>query len=428
MSKRTAFGLLLEKALEDAFGDWRDRLNHESWLPRTSYLDTIEKWVDEGTLPSLKKFNLFLSNVALLEEVKQQLRDGYSDLKNQRRRSSSDKTLQLLTEDQTSVSIRNNRYVPLVGLPNVIARTDINRLVGIRKIGQQLADKLLEDGAHFISVEGQGGIGKTATVLWTIDHIRQLNRFAGIVWITIGNYYSLDSGQIGNFGEQTILSRIAQLLQIDIEQNIIGILQETPYLIVVDNINTKEEATSVMDVLQPLTSGVSRVLITSRFSLTPQFMFVSPLELEPLSIKQVAQLLKDYSKVKLSTKKVNEIYGVVGGIPLALHLLASLAQTESITALINGIEAAQKSSFDKRGRISTMFEYLYGSIWAKLTDKTREFIVLFARQSPADGAILREYALISCCVVDDCLDLLEQGLRYYIITAHGIDDDQYLDA
>lgn len=421
MSKKTPFGMLLEEVLERTFGDWRKRTD---WLPDGFSFDTVENWIVEGTLPQTHNFLSLLSELNTTDLYKEALKNAYFDLKVARRKKRSEKSAdEQVTIDPIPPQPANT---PLIGISSVVAQIDVNRLVGVGEMGQAVVDSLLKDNARFISIEGQGGIGKTAIALWVVDRIRQEQRFEGIVWITVGDYFSLSLGEIATIESEPLLDQIARLLSLTHSQMVTNVLQNSAYLIVIDNIETDTDAQSILPLLQALALGKSRVLLTSRYSISQDYAHVLSLEVQPLSRASVGDLLHWFSKVKLSPKKMDEVYEVVGGIPLALHLLARLVKSGNLTSLLNGIKNAKHDESDQGAKIAAMFEFIYGRIWQRLAEDTRQFIVLFARQSPPGGHLLRDYALISCCVQDDCTSVLEQALSYYLVTSYGEDDNQYL--
>jgi hypothetical protein len=274
---------------------------------------------------------------------------------------------------------KEKKYIPLHKLSMSTDEIDLGQLVGIDVLVQRIVKSITrENGSRFISVEGQGGIGKTSIAFAVIEQIRRDTNFKAVIWISVGGYLSLATFELGNQGYESILSQVGKIFTLPDESSVLNLLENEPYLVVIDNIETKQEAEGgLLNGLVSLTQGKSRFLITSRFAMRSHFSFINSIELKELSIHNVQKLLESLfeGKEKITTQKAARIKSIVGGIPLAIHILARLARATNLTSVLDNIEQLQIDIEDKREKLSIAFNYIYGEIWKNYLHATTKKMV-----------------------------------------------------
>ena len=323
-----------------------------------------------------------------------------------------------------------SQYVPLHRLTSSYDQVELGSILGIETIVDELVSLVSSyEGSRFISIEGQGGIGKTTVAYVVVAKLRQTSRFKAVLWITNGNYFSLASGDISQSQYSSTLEQIGQILNIDDQNKIMSILHTEPYLIVVDNIETEEDAHLALAGLDKLAQGKSRFIITSRRALNPEYFYIRSIKLLPLKEKKASDLLQELlSRIghNLSDDKAIEIVNIVGRIPLAIHLIAGLARIEPLDEIMQEIRYYQTNVNDRLKKIDIMFKHMYGRIWLSLSGELRNFLVCIALQTPVEG-IPREWAGMVCGISETQLsDFLSQTLDYSLITLNGLDQKTIL--
>jgi hypothetical protein len=318
------------------------------------------------------------------------------------------------------------QYVPLHRLTPSCEQIELGSIVGIESIVDDVISVVSSyDGSRFISIEGQGGIGKTTVAYVVVAKLRQTPRFKAILWITNGNYFSLASGNISQTQYASTLEQVGQILNIDDNSKIVSILHTEPYLVVVDNIETEEDAQLALSGLDKLAQGNTRFIITSRRSLNPEYFYIRSIKLLPLKEERACHLLQQLlfrMGHTLSDHKALEIVNVVGRIPLAIHIIVGLARIEPLDEIVQEIRYYQRDVNDRLKKIDIMFKHMYGRIWLSLGDEVRDFLVCIALQTPVDG-IPREWAGAACGISETQLsDFLSETLDYSLITVNGLDE------
>jgi len=271
------------------------------------------------------------------------------------------------------------------GRVNELAHTE---LVGVKKLEKGVTGSIFGIYTPFTSLEGQGGIGKTSICHAAVRHIcnRTDAKFEMVLWLELGGYFSLAKGtSIRSDTEQDLVTQLRSMFGVD---DFEVPLRTKPYLVVIDNIETEDQAESVMSVIQPLAQAPSRFLLTSRYRLNQKFPNVNAISVPPLKRKDgerlLRQLLDGRGRLRLDTQEVEHILDVVGGIPLAIHLLARLAlntATMSLKDIVDALAQARNSAAGGDDVIEKMFEYLYAGIWNLLSDDTRDLLIALALYS-----------------------------------------------
>ena len=249
--------------------------------------------------------------------------------------------LLLATHYSNATNLLNKWWGPkeLQVIPNRLVRMEHTRLIGRETERKQLLDLLSPRyAAPLITVDGIGGVGKTALVLdvaYQALHASihaivspEIPTFDAIIFVTSKQQYLTPQGILQQAQTDRTLRKIFQEVaktldrsdipatpsyeQADLVSEILG-LQQT--LLIVDNLETMEDKQEILSFLYRLPPTV-KVVVTTR----ERAMF-APIRLEQLA-QEAAQVLieqqAEEKQVKLNTGEPKMLYQRIGGIPAAL--------------------------------------------------------------------------------------------------------------
>jgi hypothetical protein len=137
--------------------------------------------------------------------------------------------------------------------------------------------------------------------------------------------------------------------------------------------------------LRPL-AGSTRFLITSRYSLR-EFDFVTCRSVPELSAQHSIELLRGEINhhtsggIYVSEDDLQRIYAVVGGIPLALKLVAAQAVSLPISRCLEGLQTHAMNR-----QPEALFTYIYRRTWQLLSDPARRLLFALYDTISPEGA------------------------------------------
>lgn len=288
------------------------------------------------------------------------------------------------------------------------------RLFGIAPLLEDLAGLLLDPvGPAIVALHGMGGIGKT-TLAGAFACECGRTAFAGVAWISAQRQQLLLTGEWREAEDQPLiydelLSGLAlQLGRPDLvamtlaarEDALKRVLKARSHLVVIDNV---EGASSAHDLAERLPSlaNPSRFLLTGRRSLHG-YPFIQSLEVPPLSRADSCALLR--SELQRHTRRsgsvddqtLEEVFRLVGGLPLALKLLAGQLAQLPLGHVLRNLERAGGQA------ARHLYDYVYRESWNALDDAARRLLVSMLLIAPT-GADCEYLAQISG-LTDDALD------------------------
>ena len=138
------------------------------------------------------------------------------------------------------------------------------------------------DGPAFVSLEGLGGMGKTALARAVAFALAEDSDFDGIAWISARQTWLNDRGAIettpdaatsladivARLATQLGFVELAGLSAADKLDRLAGFLKSTRQLIVIDNLESVSDVELLLPALMPL-ARPTRFLLTSRQTLSP---------------------------------------------------------------------------------------------------------------------------------------------------------------
>ncbi|MHB8627207.1 MAG: NB-ARC domain-containing protein [Aggregatilineales bacterium] len=284
-----------------------------------------------------------------------------------------------------------------VWLPNAEYSNYLDSGGAVEEITQLLS---ATTGPRLLSIEGLGGIGKTALARRIAEHILIKSEMARVIWISARQIHfnpaalnSLEPDDYAAHSRADVISTLVNKLGYEhlnrlstdaqIEQ-LIPIFTDLPALVVIDNLETLDDSRLLIPDLKRL-QGATRFLLTSRDSLAGfDGVYIYPVP--GLSLGDSQKLL-EAEIGRLGTKRsftrveAKQIYDTVGGVPLALKLIAAqFAVVPDLSKVLEGVRKAERGE-----KPELMFDFIYRRTWRLLTAAGRRLLVAIYDSVSPDG-------------------------------------------
>jgi hypothetical protein len=323
--------------------------------------------------------------------------------------------VQKLQREASKIEARSQGTHPDLPLP------DYTRLIG----HQQYSNELLElfsdaSGPGIVSLEGMGGIGKSAVARYFVSTPQVIQQWQTIVWVSARQSILSENGQV-----TAVLDAIATLEDISIRlcdqlslfslaskalperlEGLRGVLLQQPHLIVVDNLETVEEYRQLIPALAKM-AGKSRFLITSRQTLR-DFGYVHTIPVKEMDEYTAYELMQGEiarrgRSISIADASFSALYGLIGGLPLAIKFVAAQLNLLPLSTILDGFRTAQGSS-------DGLYHYLYWQTWNALSNPSRSLLLSFLPADPEgeDLDFLREMSGLPDEVFFEALRGLDQ--------------------
>lgn len=275
-------------------------------------------------------------------------------------------------------------------------------LFGFEEATNKLADKLSEsDPPWIITITGLGGIGKSSLADACIR--RSLRSFAydRVIWLQASSN-SLSGAPLTSEESYTQLSNaLAERLwpetPQDTESGILArareILTDRPHLIVIDNLETAETTSFLVEKVRNWTNP-TKFFFTTRARPTGQTS-VYYHSLDELSLTDATALLYHQAEViglddlsSAAKEDTEAIYAVTGGNPLALKLVVSLAAVLPLPQVLEDIARSRP------GPIEELYRHIYWESWRSLGENAQTLLQAMPLVAEA-GALPEQMRAIS---------------------------------
>lgn len=288
-------------------------------------------------------------------------------------------------EDSASAEWRNNMLNRL-GIPSY------ETLVGIDTPEKILKEALYDEKTNFIiSIDGIGGLGKTALADYLARQTIKTTQFDEIAWVTAKHTHlsmlgrlQIESGRpaltlpllIENlFSQLNVADNHENITQLQRQRLLHRFIKERKCLIIIDNLETVADYKNLLPELKKW-QDPSKFLLTSRIRLIaePGIFSYSHKELdEPAALQLIRQEAKRAGFSDLATARDDDlvqIFNVVGGNPLALKLIIGQLRFYSLSRVLERF-AETKENKASEG----IFDYIFREIWESLDDNSKAVVV-----------------------------------------------------
>ena len=273
------------------------------------------------------------------------------------------------------------------------------KLVGVETHLNWLIDALTKQGKPWlISVEGAGGLGKTALTTEAIQRPELSRPFQGVAWVSAqqrafvpgSGLYKRDQPTLTVEGlANTLLGQLDELplTPLSLEQKLAVLnrrFAETPHLIIIDNLETAADYEMLLPHLRKL-ANPSKVILTTRQSLQ-SYSDIACLSLSELKRVAALQLIRDVAQrqgprmlASASEAQLQRIYNIVGGNPLALKLVVAQISALSLSEVLRNLTQIEDTDTDQ------LYDYLYRQAWQLLDAQSRKawLMMLLAQNGTA---------------------------------------------
>ncbi len=270
------------------------------------------------------------------------------------------------------------------------------RLFGVEGVLALLLARLEAPDDHWlISLEGMGGLGKTALAREAAGRLAETDRFAGIAWETARRefytWHGLEHSDRPALTFEQLLDAIADqlggsdagLLPLPAKQeHVRALLRTRPCLVVVDNLEPAMDCEALPAQLWEL-ANPSKFLLTSRHRVSP-CPGLSALPLDELAEPDALALLHYEGRqrglpevAQADEEALRPILAVTGGNPLALKLVVGQLVSLPLSRVLADLKTVQPG-------IDPFYQYLYRRSWDLLSAPARHLLLHMALL-PASG-------------------------------------------
>lgn len=307
---------------------------------------------------------------------------------------------------------------------------DYARLFGIDAPRAKIVKLLRQaDGPPLISIEGLGGIGKTALARAVAHQLADGDDFDGMAWISARQSWLAESGTIETIsGPPTtpanITNQLAEhlgltwLVGLGTNEKLARIaefLAHSRYLLVVDNLESVSDIDALLPGLTTL-AGPARVLLTSRQALVGYPLVhrhaVMPLTLTDSHALVESELERRGLDSRLPPAGMADLFAVVGGMPLALKLVAAQMSHWPLAAILTDLRQVRRRAPE------SLYTFIYRRAWLELDDDARAMLLSLLHISP-EGEDLEWLQLVTTLPPDAFDAALDQLLAYSLLDATG---------
>jgi hypothetical protein len=296
------------------------------------------------------------------------------------------------------------------------------------------------DGPSLILLEGMGGIGKTSLAAALLVQAIGSSLFKGYGWVSAQQRRLLVYGAIQPFAPVTLSVELllkelwSQLLPGQVQPTpfttdkaqlaLAKYFQQSPALIVIDNLETMEDLLDLLPILQSFRNH-ARFILTSRHSIKSDYA-VYTYSVPPLQETEALQLIRWEAlqrnlphAAQASDTELGSIYTLIGGNPLALRLVTAQLQTYDLSMVLENLSMARTKATE------ALYTYLYEYIWDKLEESTSH-LWLAMQLVPQEGETLERIVQITRMDAKTVINAIETLVTFNLVNRiHGQRESRY---
>jgi hypothetical protein len=356
------------------------------------------------------------------------------------------------TETEAHVALRHSQLHTQIGEPEYIEY--IGRDESLERLAHLLHDP---EGPRWISLEGIGGIGKTALARRLTEEMTRRDPTLPIIWLSARQHRfdPIDGTQTLSDAASTSEELVdhlwqAAMLQTDtvlsLEQKIERLVAWSVTfraLVVIDNLETLQDVKAIQ-CFAPL-AGTVRFLVTSRKSLSAlPYVMIHPLHELSASDSEVllrreylerkeqflkgknaeisSSQLRSSNRIPLKPAHFEQIQRVVGGSPLALKLVAAQILTMPIDECLAGLQTIALQE-----RSEEMFTFIYRQTWRLLSRAAQLFLLAIHDTLPPEGLPLEWLGAMAEALKLSTrrFERVLRELRYFSLLEVAPEDERY---
>ncbi len=285
---------------------------------------------------------------------------------------------------------------------NSLPAPEYNELFGLDQAKNQLKSWLTQPGGpQMLSIEGLGGIGKTTLARALVNDLLENGQadFQDVLWVSarqatltmrgdleaLPQFASTLDDLCADLAQALGLGNLGGLARAEKLAGIHAALSLQPYLVVVDNLETMRDARAVVPMFRKVL-GQARFIFTSRKSLGvfPYVQVYTVPELSEINSRKLieAEINRRGKKFSLSDAAAQKIFAHVGGLPLALKLLAAqiFELPEDYVLDHLGAHVLGKSR-------RNLYTYIYRETWKNLDDSARQLLLSMLLVAPTGDSL-----------------------------------------
>ena len=345
------------------------------------------------------------------------------------------RTLWDLEQDSEAAAAARRRH-----LTRNLPPASYTRLFGLEDAFNRLRAALTDwAGPWMVSIEGLGGLGKTALAHQLAMWAAGSTHFADITWETAQQErFAIWSGVVelpeaapaltyeallDSIAVQLGYVKLARLPLPQKETQLRAIFKAEPHLMVVDNLETVTDHEALLPHLWKL-ANPTRFLITSRHSLG-HHPHVLCLTLNQLSEADSLAFIRYEGEergiaaiAKADERRLHRIYSITGGHPLAIKLVVGQARGLPLERALSRLSEATGR------RASELYRFIYWRSWEMLDEAARR-VLLAMPALAASGGYWENLVAVSDLSEHELERAVQDLVRMSLLDVSGTEEKRY---
>ncbi|MBN2084961.1 MAG: hypothetical protein JW748_07015 [Anaerolineales bacterium] len=297
-------------------------------------------------------------------------------------------------------------------------------------------EKWLNDpqGPQIISVEGLGGLGKTALAHAAVREALASGPWADLAWVSAVDrpFYLWEAPDTPPpLNPDRIIEQIA--MQLDLPEETINLpaaerrnavkttLSAKPYLIVLEDLEPEHRPKDFLpNLITP--TGPTRFILTSRQRL-PMLPGCGSLFLHELSRDASCAIMRyeaQERKLQISEADMDRVFAMVGGNPMALKLIIGQAVSLPLHRVLENLLPATKGT-----PAGNILQQIYRHSWKLLLPASRQVLFAMERFSP-NGTSYEDLQTATDLSSKELDAALQQLVTHSLVVYNPAPVDQYI--